>query len=336
MAFLVICAAMAFPLSNAGAQPQQSAPAPMFRDPIYDGPADPVVVYNPTTKQWQMFYTQRRANVESANVAYCYGCKIGVAYSPDNGRTWVYKGALDLAIEPGENTWWAPEIAFDGTQYHLFVTYIQGVRNDWGGASRTAHYVSADLWNWKFRDFADFDSDAVIDISAFQMPDKTWKLWYKDQSNGGSISSSTSPDLQTWKRDAVPAIPTGAQEGPKVFRFKDHYWMIADEWHGQRVYRSDDTISWEKQSLVLDVPGTRPQDTPQGAHADVIVVGDHAYIVYFTHPGRARHTDSTMLPNGNFPYEQRRSVIQVAELTEQNGTLTCDRNAPFNFYLPTD
>lgn len=331
-----LCLAIAFSLLMPLKSALADAPAPMFRDPITDGAADPALIYNPLVKQWWMFYTQRRANTEAANVAYCYGNPIGVAMSSDNGRTWVYKGTLALDFEPGVNTFWAPEVAFDGEKYHLWVTYIQGVRTDWGGASRTAHYTSTDLWNWKFERFANFDSNSVIDISAYRMPDKSWRLWYKDQANGGSISTSTSKDLINWKRDTTPAIAGGAQEGPKVFRFKNHYWMLADEWHGQRIYRSGDALKWEKQGLILDKPGTRPQDTPEGAHADVVVTGDKAYIVYFTHPGRKSHSEEGRDEIGNIPYKMRRSVIQVAELNEKDGVLTCDRNAKFDLFLPNN
>ena len=52
---------------------QHQAPAPLFRDPITDGAADPVLIWNRTEKNWWMLYTQRRANSETADVAYCYG-----------------------------------------------------------------------------------------------------------------------------------------------------------------------------------------------------------------------------------------------------------------------
>src|SRR5690242_6129224 len=39
------------------------APKPLYRDPVYDGAADPVVIWNPHAKRWWMFYTNRRANV---------------------------------------------------------------------------------------------------------------------------------------------------------------------------------------------------------------------------------------------------------------------------------
>lgn len=326
------------PLCAAHAQPQlpapRIAPAPMYADPIFDGPADPVVIWNSKSKEWWMYYSQRRANVEAMDVSFCYGTNVGVATSADNGKSWVYKGALALDLEPGVNTFWAPEVFYANGKFHMFVTHISGVRTSWGGKSSTAYYTSDNGWDWKFQKFANLGGDAIIDISMMQMPDKTWRLWFKDQANGGSISTSTSPDLLNWKRDTAPAIAGGAQEGPKVFRFKDHFWMVADEWHGQRVYRSDDALKWEKQGLVLDQPGKRFLDSPQGAHCDVVVVGDKAYIVYFVHPGRKSHLEAHLDAQGFYPERERRSVIQVAELVEKDGTLTCDRDALFDFYLP--
>ena len=40
--------------------------------------------------------------------------------------------------------------------------------------------------------------------------------------------------------------------------------------------------------------------------------------------------------NGVVPYELRRSSIQVAPLTFKDGTLVCDHNSDFEFYLPDD
>lgn len=60
-------------------QKDHIAPAPLFRDPITDGAADPVLVWNRQEQKWWMLYTQRRANTESPDVAYCYGNDIGIA-----------------------------------------------------------------------------------------------------------------------------------------------------------------------------------------------------------------------------------------------------------------
>jgi len=86
--------------------------------------------------------------------------------------------------------------------------------------------------------------------------------------------------------------------------------------------------------VILNNASRRNEDTPSGAHADVVVVKDKAYIFYFTHPGRKTHMDSPMEPNGVVPYNLRRSSIQVAELKVNENKLVCNRDEPFDFYLP--
>ena len=102
--------------------------APLYRDPIYDGAADPMVIRKESDGKFYMFYTQRRANQQVENVSFCYGTKIGVAESED-GANWHYRGALDLDFEFGHNTFWAPEIIFNPEEnlYHMYVSYITGV-----------------------------------------------------------------------------------------------------------------------------------------------------------------------------------------------------------------
>ena len=36
----------------------RNAPAPLYRDPVYDGAADPSVLWDPTRNAWIMYYTQ--------------------------------------------------------------------------------------------------------------------------------------------------------------------------------------------------------------------------------------------------------------------------------------
>jgi len=312
-----------------GGQPD----APLFRDPVTDGAADPCLVYNPFEKAWWMFYSQRRANVETADVAYCYGNDIGIAYSEDNGKSWRYRGTLDLKIERGHNTFWAPDVVFFNGKYHMFVVYIKGVANHWSGIANMAHYTSENLWDWNFEGFIEVDESDIIDATLMQMPDGKWRMWYK----WNNISMyADSNDLYTWKSHPKPAINDQAHEGAKVFRFKDSYWLITDQWAGMGVYKSDDLENWKKQkSVILDKPSFRPEDTPSGAHGDVVVTGDKAYIFYFTHPGRKLHAEAEMDKNGNYPYDIRRSSIQVAELDVADGELIVkDRDKPFNIYLP--
>ena len=72
------------------------APKPLFRDPVYDGAADPTIVYSRAEKKWLMFYTNRRANVPGlTNVTWVHGTPIGVAESAD-GAKWTYRGTVDF------------------------------------------------------------------------------------------------------------------------------------------------------------------------------------------------------------------------------------------------
>ena len=99
--------------------------------------------------------------------------------------------------------------------------------------------------------------------------------------------------------------------------------MITDVWDGCAVYRSEDAVNWTRQSgpNLLQQPGMGADDRVKGGHPDVLVNGDRAFLVYFTHPGRSD-------PRGPADTgEQRRSSIQIAELQYVDGVISCDRDA---------
>lgn len=77
----------------------RQAPAPLYRDPIYDGAADPVLIWNRKEKNWWMFYSARRANIPTYDLSAYFGTRIGAATSTDNGKTWIFKAYLDLEFE---------------------------------------------------------------------------------------------------------------------------------------------------------------------------------------------------------------------------------------------
>lgn len=187
------------------------------------------------------------------------------------------EGTLDLEFEDGHNTFWAPEVVYRDGEYHMFVAYIRGVRSHWGGDKQIVHYTSRNLWDWKCVGPLKLSSNSVIDATVYQKPDGRWRMWYKDEAAGSHTLMAESKNLHDWSASKV-VIDGDAHEGPKVFRFRGYFWMLTDEWKGLRIYRSKDLDKWEKQGLILGEASSRPEDTPSGAHADVVVTNHRAYI----------------------------------------------------------
>lgn len=338
----VVAAVLLVPPLLSAAEPPAAAPSagkvaakPLYRDPVHDGPTDPVVIWNPHAKRWWMFYTSRRANVPGlTGVTWVHGTSIGIAESADGGATWNHAGTADIEvpaeIASDEPTLWAPEVftSPDG-KHHMFLTVVPGVFNDWNHPRTIVHLTSDDLRHWSHAVPFHLSSERVIDACVLQLPDGTWRMWYNNEADGKSIYFADSPDLKNWtdKGKAAGTSERGG-EGPKVFRWKGSYWMAVDVWDGLRMYRSDDALHWQlQQHHLLQKPGTGPDDQDVGRHPDVIVNQDRAYLFYFTHPGRGgdgKPKEGT---------ETRRSSIQVTELHLKDGRLTCDRNQPTTIHL---
>lgn len=300
------------------------APKPLFRDPIYDGAADPVIIWNAKEKKWFMFYTNRRATMEdTTGVKWVHGTRIGIAESKD-GATWKYRDTANINYRPvADYTHWAPDvIEFNGI-YHMYLTYVPGVFADWRHPRDIIHLTSKDLFNWKYESTLKLASDRVIDASVFRLPDGTWRMWYNNERDGKSIYHADSKDLYNWE-DKGKTFGDRGGEGPKVFQWKGKYWMVVDNWAGLGIYSSDDLQNWKRQKeRILEAPGKGPEDAAIGGHADVVVNGDRAFIYYFTHPGRKKAAPA---PAGSVA--SKISLIQLAELKYENGEITCDRDQP--------
>lgn len=300
----------------------------MFRDPLFDGAADPVVVWNQAEGKWFLFYTNRRANVpDLPGVSWVYGTPIGIAESADGGATWTYRGVADIHCGEGANTFWAPDVlAHDGVS-HMFLTFVPGIHTDWSGPRRIVHLTSADLLTWKHRSTLPLASDKVIDASVLRLPGGGWRLFYNNEADHKSIYYADSPDLYTWQ-DGGKILGHRTGEGPKVFHWKERYWMIVDHWRGLGVYQSADTLHWTPQAkdilepLAWDTEGLADEERVMGNHADVVISHDRAYLFYFTHPGR-HGPDS-----GKDTFEQRRTSVHVVELEFRDGEIVADRRSP--------
>lgn len=282
------------------AQNEELAQKPLFRDPIYDGAADPVVVWNPKVKRWWMFYTNRRANAPGlSGVAWVHGTRLGIAES-DDGAKWKYIGTANIELPDSfggkDVTHWAPDvIRGDDGRWHMFLTVVSGIFETWQHPRDIVQLTSTDLRNWTYQQTLKLFSDRVIDAGVMKMPDGLWRLWYNNERDKKSIYYAESRDMKTWT-DKGKAVADKPGEGPKVFRWKDKYWMIVDQWKGLGVYRSDDALNWEPQSEnLLATPGKGLDDQVIGGHPDVVISSDRAFLFYFAHPsnGTASQFDSS-------------------------------------------
>jgi sucrose-6-phosphate hydrolase SacC (GH32 family) len=301
--------------------------APVFADPVPDGAADPTVIRREGTDQWWMFYTVRRAHHQGPGYEWIHGSPIGVAVSTDGGRAWSYRGTvkgLDDPADTGLNTHWAPEVIWGLGAYHMYLTYISGVPQDWRSVRTIIHFTSPDLETWTRVGPLALSSSNAIDAAVAKCPDGLYRLWYKDEADGSSTWSAASSDLFAWTLEGkvIPGKPDGQpHEGPNVFFLGGWYWMIVDEWRGQAAFRSADAVNWERQGLILGEPGRDPDDLRYARHADVVTQGDWAAIYYFTHPGwneQAKPEPKTAA--------ERRTTIHVARAWVEDGRLVADRN----------
>lgn len=320
----ILCAAAA--LAAAAPLPEKTAPKPLFRDPVFDGAADPSIVYSRAEKKWLMFYTNRRANVPGLpGVSWVHGTPIGVAESSD-GADWKYRGTVAFPADiPGAAgatpTFWAPAVRERAGVYHMFVTVVPGVFTDWQHPRSIVHLTSPDLKRWRYEGTLPLASDKVIDPCVLPLPDGTWRLWYNNERAGKSICFADSPDLHRWTDRGAARLPGNRGEAPLAFVWQGHTWLVIDLLgnSGLGVFRSDDGLTWERQpARLLDRPGTGPDDQNGGHHPEVIVSGERAFLFYFVHPGQP---------------DLKRSSIQVVELHYADGWLTCDREAPTNIRL---
>ncbi len=320
----VVVALLAAPLlAGAGPVPAgKTAPKPLYRDPVHDGAADPVLIWNRAEKKWFMFYTNRRADLaDSSGVAWVHGTRIGIAESSDGGTTWQYRGTAKIDYGKADYTYWAPDVFEADGAYHMFLSVVPGIFSNWDAPRDIVHLTSGDLVNWKFVSKLDLESDRVIDATVLHLPNGKWRLWYKNERSKTPLWYADSDDLASWKVRG-PAITDRPGEGPKVFRWKGRCWLVADMWHGLGVYSSDDCEHWNKQEKnLLETPGKLPTDRAEGHHPDVVVSGGRAYIFYFVH-----QTGADAENHG--PTYRRHTVIQVAELEDKDGRLDADRDKP--------
>ena len=206
--------------------PTKVAPKPLYRDPVFDGAADPVIIWNKKEQKWFMFYTNRRANLKNTQgVDWVHGTPIGIAESEDGGLTWKYKTDANINYGGKDVTYWAPDVMEHNGTYHMYLTIVPGVFSDWSHPREIIHLTSSNLIDWKFESKINLVSDKVIDAEVIKAPNGKWRMYYNNERHNKSIYYAESDDLYTWEDKGLAAAQRRG-EGPVVFYWKDRYFMI--------------------------------------------------------------------------------------------------------------
>ena len=140
---LLVCA---FALSGSStALAQTPAAVPLFRDPIHDGAADPVVVWNRARHTWWMLYTNRRADLNDNNgVTWVHGTHIGIAESSDGGAHWKY--VSEAAIPLPQARLHSLGARAGGGLDPRFLSSTVSAASRWAGASRRQPSAPSTPW----------------------------------------------------------------------------------------------------------------------------------------------------------------------------------------------
>ena len=293
----------------------QRVPSPLFDDPLWHGAADPTVVWNPTKREWWVYYAQRRTALKNPKgVDWCHGSAIGIAASKD-GSKWRYEGICTGDEGLGEPmihncSWWAPCVMYDGGQFHLFVACVDGVYTKWTGKRAVKHFTSQDGKTWKYQMTLPLSSDNCIDPCIYRIGDK-WLVWYKDERHGSKTYAAESSDLKRWKVIG-PVITDVPHEAPLVWRWKG---ALLDDRRcvGQgAAYLSLGGRHFRLALQQYDSAGSGQTSEGRGPRRPPLRLGARGAPVVFYHVHYAKG---------------RKTVLQAAELEmDSAGKVICDRD----------
>lgn len=144
------------------------ADKPLYRDPVFDGAADPTIIWSNKDKKWLMFYTNRRANIGGNGVGWVHGTPIGIAESSD-GAHWKYKANCNIDYKLKDVTYWAPEVIKYKGKYHMYLTIVPGIFEDWYHPRYIVHLTSKNLTDWKFESQLKLASERCIDATCISI-----------------------------------------------------------------------------------------------------------------------------------------------------------------------
>lgn len=275
---------LAFAVLPPAAAPAFAAPAakPLFRDPVFDGAADPVVVWNPAARKWWMFYTNRRANQPGlSGVAWVHGCRIGIAESADGGATWTYAGTAHIELPPEiggtEPTHWAPHIVTAAEVRLAARPTLDGLSRQSSDrveaelSRRNAAGAGADLSRRSSGGKADPSSrnSAEAEAETHHMYLTVVPGIFENWQHPRRIVHLTSTNLRDWKYRSALSLASDRVIDAAVFPLPGGGWRMwyNNERDRKSIYFADspDLFTWTERGKASGV-GERPGEGPYVFH----------------------------------------------------------------------
>eukprot|EP01043_Picozoa_sp_COSAG02_P025553 COSAG02_NODE_1440_length_12590_cov_2.822352_6_plen_705_part_00 len=279
------------------------ASSPFYRDPLFDGAHDPELVWNHAEQCYWLLYLQNRYNIplsDPAPLGRTSLTDIGLASTPDGGRSWVYRGVAEGLDVPasaradelppsgtqqyGGATWWRPAVTFAGGVYHAFWIMWESSRGmkgpDGPGAYANwnlIHYTSNNLKSWRYNQTVRTNSFAY-DSDVFRLADGRYILFSTGQTRlvRGNPKVLQSYDLYHWSQCTDPGLQVNIDEGPHAtWNDMSIKWrgFAFINWDGSAHFgtnrpnmmrTSDGGLTWEMSNTTL-YPGAGTRHLDLGA-----------------------------------------------------------------------
>ena len=335
-----------------------SSVTPFYADPVFDAAHDAEFVWHAQEQTWWVVYLQNRYN-SNAKDALGQGCPLcdftdlGMASTPDQGRTWVYRGVMTgLSVPPADRadapfnrsqeyggaTWWRPCVFYDEATdlYHGFFVYWS--ETDTESDTSLAHYTSTNVSHWSFVGWVRHNTEGY-DSAVTKLASGLYLL----VSTGGPPLESR--DLYEWVLSNSSVASSASDEGPHFARFGGALWLNVEPRCGPPATTSWDPLetgrncrknvakstdggeSWVEQTQRLfSGPGTRQYDQFWAFQGPLVPQGPGSlFVLYFTE----LRVNTSVEPG----VSGLRSMLQVASVSLNDGVVTADRNASFHWIM---